>query len=455
MNLTITRRIRPYQRKLHEYLINTIGGRAFENAHRRWGKDEVALDVTCQTANLIGQIPNARVGSYWHCLPEYAQGRKAIWTAVNANTGKRRIDEMFPHELRENTNEQEMFIRFKSGSTWQVIGSDRYDTTVGAGPVGIVYSEWALANPSAWAYHRPMLEENNGWACFITTPRGRNHAKTMYDMAVKSPRWFAETSTVYDTQALTPEQIEEAKNEYIALYGEDLGNAQFEQEYLCSFNAAVMGAFYAKEMLAIRNEGRIQKLEVDPAIPIHTAWDLGVSDTTAIWVFQVLHGGIHVLDHYETSGVGAEHYCEWLNERGYKGGNDYVPHDAENQEWGSGRKRVDVLRDFNRKPRRVASVSVQDGIQAARKTLPIAKFDFKCEERGIAALEQYRREWDDKNKVFRLKPKHDWASNSADAWRYLSLAWQEYQPPAPKPQHTPDDYITAEDEDMDGDSWRI
>jgi hypothetical protein len=117
----------------------------------------------------------------WHCLPEFAQGRKAIWTAVNSHTGKRRIDEAFPHEFRENTSDNEMFIRFRNGSTWQVIGSDRYDATVGAGVAGITYSEYALSNPSAWAYHRPMLQENDGWAIFITTPRGHNHAKSMFD----------------------------------------------------------------------------------------------------------------------------------------------------------------------------------------------------------------------------------------------------------------------------------
>ena len=235
MSITsVERRIRWYQRPFHEYLVNTPCARAIEIAHRRWGKDEVVLAATCELAF-------KRVGSYWHCLPEYAQARKALWTAVNAHTGRRRIDEAFPPELRESTNDQEMFIRFKNGSTWQMIGSDRYDATVGAGVAGIAYSEWALANPSAWAYHRPMLEENNGWAAFITTPRGRNHAKSMYDMAVKSPRWFAEISSINETRALTSEQLDESLAEYIAIYGEDIGRAQFDQEYLCSFNAAILG----------------------------------------------------------------------------------------------------------------------------------------------------------------------------------------------------------------------
>ena len=166
--LRIERRVRWYQRPFHEYLVGG-GKRAIEVAHRRWGKDEIALSASCELAH-------QRIASYWHCLPEYEQGRKALWDAINAHTGKRRIDEAFPPEIRESKDEQKMFIKLKCGSTWQIIGSDRYDATVGAGVAGIVYSEWALANPSAWAYHRPMLEENNGWAAFITVtlPGGRN-----------------------------------------------------------------------------------------------------------------------------------------------------------------------------------------------------------------------------------------------------------------------------------------
>ena len=134
---TIERRVRWYQRPLHEYLANG-GKRAIEIAHRRWGKDEIALGVTCQLAH-------ERVGSYWHALPEYAQARKALWTAVNPHTGKRRIDEAFPPAVRETMNEQEMFIRLKNGSTWQLVGSDRYNALVGAGVAGVVFSEWALA----------------------------------------------------------------------------------------------------------------------------------------------------------------------------------------------------------------------------------------------------------------------------------------------------------------------
>src|SRR4051812_14449654 len=181
---------RGHQMALWNYL-QAGGRRAMAVWHRRAGKDEICLHhASCAAFK--------RTGNYWHCLPEFLQGRKAIWTAINAHTGKRRIDEAFPPVIRETINDNEMFIRFINGSTWQIIGSDRYDATVGAGVAGITYSEWALANPSAWAYHRPMLAENNGWAAFITTPRGHNHAKSMYDHAKSSKDWFCELLTAQD-----------------------------------------------------------------------------------------------------------------------------------------------------------------------------------------------------------------------------------------------------------------
>lgn len=416
--MEIERRIRWYQQAFHNHLVNTPSARAIEVAHRRWGKDEIVLAATCELAH-------KRIASYWHCLPEYAQGRKALWTAVNANTGKRRIDEAFPPEICESRNDQEMFIRLKCGSTWQIIGSDRFDTTVGAGVAGIAYSEWALANPSAWAYHRPMLEENNGWAAFITTPRGRNHAYSMYQMAKDNPRWFAEISSIHDTGALSPKSIDESLKEYIALYGEDLGRAQFEQEYLCSFNAAILGAFYAREMLAVRNEGRIRPVVAIPGQPVHTAWDIGVRDDTSIWWFQVHGGKVYILGCYTASGVGVDHYAEICHGKPWMRGIDYVPHDAKVKEWGTGKTRIETMQALGLNPQVIPLAGKLDGINAVRRMLPNTVFDPSCEDTGIAALEQYRREWDDEKKAFRANEVHDWTSHLSDAFRYLAMAWRE------------------------------
>lgn len=412
---------RSYQRPLWDYL-ERGGKRAIGIWHRRAGKDDVLLHRTAVAAF-------ERPASYWHCLPEYAQARKAIWAAVNPHTGKRRVDEAFPHAVRESTNEQEMFIRFKSGSTWQLVGSDRYNSLVGAGIAGVTFSEWALCNPSAWGYMRPMVEENSGWAAFITTPRGNNHAKAMYDMAKARRNWFAEILSIHDTGALTAEQLEEGLAEYISMYGEDMGRAQFEQEYECSFTAAILGAFYAREMRAVRLEERIQEIDAIADRPVHRAWDIGVRDDTSIWWFQVVGTQIFVLDCYTASGVGVDHYAEVIEkrhkERGWALGTDFVPHDAKVKEWGTGRTRVETMQQHGLKPSVIHLATKLDGINAVRRTLSRCVFHPRCEEEGIAALEMYRREWDDEKKTFKVNEVHDWTSHLADAFRYLALSWEE------------------------------
>lgn len=344
-----------------------------------------------------------------------------------------------------------MFMRFKNGATWQLIGSDRYNNLVGAGVAGVTFSEFALANPSAWGYIRPMLEENNGWATFISTPRGRNHFKSLLDMAKGNPNWFAQTLSVHDTEALTPQQIEESLAEYIALYGEDIGRAQFEQEYEVSFNAAILGAFYAREMVAVRKDKRIGEIEAMADRPVHRAWDIGVKDDTSIWWFQVVGGAVFVLDCYSQSGVGLDHYAEVIEQRrkehGWADGIDYVPHDARVKEWGTGRTRVETMQGFGLKPQVVSMASKLDGINAVRKTLPKCVFHTRCEEVGISALEQYRREWDDEKKAFKANEVHDWTSHLADAFRYLAMAWRD-PPSPPKPKEKPiyameDGYVLA------------
>jgi hypothetical protein len=423
-------RVRWYQRAFHEALVGDAHDRAIAVWHRRAGKDEIVLNATRDHSQ-------KRIGTHWHCLPEYAHARKVLWSAINAATGKRRIDEIFPHEIRETTREQEMFIQFKWGSTWQLIGSDAYDATVGAGPVWISYSEWALANPSAWAYHRPMLEESKGKAAFITTPRGNNHAKALYDYASKSDRWFAEMLTVEDTGALRQDQLAEALAEYQALYGLDFGRAYFEQEYLCSFSGAQVGAYFGAEMAKAEREGRMLDVPVDPRHPVHTVWDLGKAVNNPIFCFQAIGKWLRVVDFYRPESDDLEEWVVWLKERGYNGV-DYVPHDIANTEWGSRRTRLETLVQLGRNPRRIPKVSVADGLQAGRTAINSALFHTGDDEAGqrlalgIEGLKAYRREWDDELKTFRENPLKDWAEHIGSAGRYLGLAWrEEYVRPKP------------------------
>jgi len=421
---------RPHQMPLWNYL-HDGGKRAIAVWHRRAGKDEIALHHTAVSAF-------RKIGNYWHCLPEYAQARKAIWTAVNPHTGARRIDEAFPLELRESTNDHEMFIRLINGSTFQCIGSDQYSRTVGSSAAGVVFSEYALSNPSAWAYMRPMLEENDGWAVFITTPRGRNHAKALYDYAAQRDDWFSELLPVSATGALSVEQQANALAEYKALYGVDAGQAAYDQEYEVSFSASIPGSFYAAEMALVRAEGRIiADVEALPDRPVHRAWDLGVTDSTSIWLYQTQGGQIVLLDHITSNGVGVEWYRDELfrlyEQRGWMHGNDYVPHDAKVKEWGSGRTRVETMSGLGLSPMLVPLSTVEDGINAVRRMLPLCIFHPRCEDGGISALEQYRREWDDDKKCFKPTALHDWTSHPADAFRYLAMSYKPAPPRLIKP----------------------
>jgi hypothetical protein len=287
-----------------------------------------------------------------------------------------------------------------------------------------VFSEWSRANPSSWAYLAPILVENNGWALFITTPLGNNHAKSMYTMARNDPKWFAEVSTVADTNAIPHEAVQAQRKEYAALFGEVAGDALIEQEYYCSFDSVIPGSYYAKEMTICERERRICQVDIDRDLPVHSAWDLGVSDSTAIWCFQVNGPELQVVD---PSGHGAEHYTQWLNEQSYRG-IDWVPHDAKVREWGTGRSRLETLRMLGRKPRVVPAHNLPDGINAARLTIPLVRFDAGRCVRGIDCLKSYQAEWDESLRVFKKTPLHDWASHGADAFRYLAMAWREPMP---------------------------
>ncbi|WAL81324.1 hypothetical protein OYT13_15845 [Pandoraea sp. XJJ-1] len=448
---------RIYQGRLWNYLVSG-GKRAIDIAHRRWGKDDVCLHWSCVAAH-------DRIATYWHMLPMASQARKAIWEAVNPHTGRRRIDEAFPHELRASTRENDMLIRLKCGSTWQVLGSDNFDSLVGSPPAGLVFSEWALCNPAAWAYLKPILDENGGWAVFITTPRGKNHAHEMYEMARKNPKWFAEVSNVLKTGRFSRDELEEMRLEYVSMYGKDQGNAMFAQELMCSFDAAVLGAYYGEEMADAEREGRIGSVPHDPSLPVFTAWDIGRTDDTSIWFYQVAWGEIRVIDHFRASGKDPIHYAEACHGRkievseygvngkpvkwtfgapipesahriAYRYGRHWLPHDAKPKSFASLRSGLEQLRDFNINAAITPNLSVQDGIQSARATLKHCHFDEERCSFGIKSLKEYHREWDSDKKMFTDHPVHDWTSHAADAFRYLSLVWRnpESEKPAEKPR---------------------
>ncbi len=420
--------------------------------HRRYGKDEVELHKACVAAHPSPGAPmaNARIANYWHCLPRYEQARKAIWTAINPHTGKLRIDEAFPHELRANTRNDDMSITFQSGASWRVVGADNPDSLVGATPFGIVFSEWALSNPAAWGLLQPMLLENGGWADFVTTPRGKNHAHSLHQAALKNPLWFAETLTVDDTGALSAEQLAEVRKDYVALYGEDAAEALIQQEYYCSAEAAILGAYYGKEMAAAGREGRVTAVRADPRYAIHTAWDLGIkyANSMVIWFFQVLPGSrghaiVLVLGCYANSNYGIGHYAKVVQDFREKNGCmepgvDYVPPDARQREMGVfgedhlAKQRLEVMIECKLAPKVVSDHNPADAISAVRQIFPMCRFDETACGKGLDGLREYQTEWDDEKKIFNDRPLKNWASHYADGFRILALAFREVQAQAPQ-----------------------
>lgn len=412
------------QYKLWSYLING-GKRAVEVAHRRWGKDDAALHFTTVSAH-------HRVGNYWHMLPQYNQARKVIWDAVNPRTGKRRIDEAFPKALRKSTNKTSMSIEFLNGSIWQLVGSDNYNTYVGSPPVGITLSEWAISNPMAWAFLAPILEENQGWALFIYTSRGNNHGRTTYEHALENPAWFAQKLSAKDTPVFSPKQLENIREEYVRIYGYELGIALYEQEYLCSFEGAVFGAYLSREMRQARAETRIREIKYIPEIEVDTFWDLGVDDSMTIWFMQPVGSQYHFIDYYESTGYGLPHYAKVLKKKGYRYGNHYMPHDAAQREMSSGeiaKSRKEVAEGLGIKPvfivqrARNMDMIIQVHIPAMRDILSKCWFDEKKCAMGISALENYRAEYDEEKKVLSNRPEHDWSSHGSDAFRTFAVGY--------------------------------
>jgi hypothetical protein len=368
-----------------------------------------------------------RVGNYWYLLPQQEHARKAIWRAVDPHKGKRRIDLAFPPAMRSRVLENEMVIELNNGSTIQILGSDNYNALVGSPPVGIVLSEWALSDPQAWSYLAPALEENGGWSVFNGTPRGANHAKTLFDYAKTNPSWFCEKLTADQTGVFNREQLDRVEAESIAMYGLDHGRAIFRQEYFCDFEAAVLGTYYGHEMAAAEREGRICNVPVDPSVRVTTAWDLGIGDSTAIWFLRRVGKEIHVIDYYEASGQALSHYVQVLQKRGYFYERHILPHDVRARELSVGKSRLQVLESLGLRSGHDGRIDIaprqqnEEGINAVRMLLPRCWFDARKCKKGIEALKLYRTEWDDDKRIFKPRPLHDWTSHAADAFAYGAM----------------------------------
>ena len=379
--------------------------------HRRAGKT-VACVAELVLSALFTTKKDAR---FAYVAPQYNQAKDVAWMYV------KRLTADIPNVVY---NESELRADLPNGARIRLYGADNPDRLRGLYLDGVILDEYADMRPSVWgAIVRPMLADRKGWAVFIGTPKGHNEFYTKWQAASNDPAWHklmlrASTSGLLDAAEL---------KDIAATINED----QYEQEMECSFEAAILGAFYGKAMREAEDAGRICEVPYNPDFLVHTAWDLGFRDDTSIWFYQVIHGEIWLLEYHGSSGQSVEFYGLLVQSKRYKYGTHYLPHDARAKTLAAaGKSIVQQLAEFL--PVKTLSIvpelSVQDGIQAVRLMLDRCWWDKEKTEEGVESLKQYQREWDEEKKVFKDKPRHDWTSHAADAFRMLAVAWQEDAP---------------------------
>ena len=381
-------------------------------AHRRCGKTVLCINDLIYRA----LTDDKEDGRYGYVSPFYSQSKTIAWDYLLK----------FSRPVLAKANQSELWVELINGARIRLFGADNPDNLRGLYLDGVVLDEYADMKSSIFgAVIRPLLSDRNGYAVFIGTPKGHNAFWDIYQNAIKDDGWYVKTLRASQTGLLAHDELEDAKR----MMSED----QYLQEFECDFESAILGAFFGKEMRSITDAGRITDVPYDPLFPVHTAWDLGYSDDTTIWFYQVVHGEIHLLDYHSSNGQNIPYYVDVIKSRDYVYGTHWLPHDARAKTLASGGK--SIIEQLSEKIdiksfRIVPSLSLQDGIQAVRMALTRSWFDFKCDE-GIECLKQYQREYDDDKKMFRDKPRHDWTSHGADAFRMLAIAWKEEEKALP------------------------
>ena len=379
-------------------------------AHRRCGKTVSCINELIYKALIEGKED----GRYAYVAPYYSQAKNIAWDYLLR----------FSQPVLKKANQSELWVELINGARIRLFGADNADSLRGLYLDGIVLDEYADMRPRIWGeIIRPLLSDRKGWAVFIGTPKGHNAFWDLYNNATKDNNWYVKTLRADQTNLIGDEELADARKA--------MTPDQYEQEFLCSFEAAILGAFYGQEMRSVTDQDRITPIEYDPMFPLESAWDLGYSDDTTIWTFQVVHGEVRFLDYHTSNGKSIPYYTGYIQQKeleyNCKYDTHWLPHDAKAKTLASGGKSIIEQLSLKiplKSMRIVPNLSLQDGIQATRMMLLRSWFDPKCEE-GIECLRQYQREYDEDKKIFRDKPRHDWASHGADAFRMAAVAWKE------------------------------
>jgi phage terminase large subunit len=402
------RQFRAYRTRTQRYAVLV--------AHRRCGKTVACVQGLIDRSTTL-TLPHGR---YAYVGPYLSQAKETAWEYLKR----------FAEPIIASKNEGELWVETTKGDRIRIHGADNPDRLRGAYLDGVVLDEYADMRPSVYsAIVRPMLADRAGWATFIGTPRGRNEFHKIWTGAQGDPRWFAQMLRASETGLIAEQELADARR--------DMTPEEYAQEWECSFDAAIQGAYYGKEIAEAERSGRVCEVGREPTAPVNCSWDLGISDNglMALWVFQVVMGQIRVLDQYSNAGFGLEHYVRWLNDRGWGERTDWVPHDAKVRELGTGKSRIETLSSLGCKLELVPWLGRTDGINATRIELGRMWFNAATTAEGVEALRQYRTEYDERTKTFSDSPRRDWTTDIADAARYMAVAAREIAPPpiaAPK-----------------------
>ena len=388
-------------------------------AHRRAGKTVAAVnDIIRAAITYQGQR-----GLFGYVAPYRSQAKAVAWQYFLE----------FATPVTESKNEQELTITLFNGSQIRLFGADNADAMRGLGFDGLYLDEYGDFRPSVFGnVLRPSLSDKTGWCVFGGTPKGRNQFWDIYETAQRLPHdWFLLRLPASTSGLLPPGELAAARAQ--------LAEDQYLQEYECSFEAAIQGAYFGKEMREAQDQGRICQVPHDPGLPVYSSWDLGYRDDTAVWFYQLGRGEIRVIDFYAVSGEDIHDIAAVVTGKPYKYARHYLPHDARAKSLQTGKSIVEQLAAYLdiAKLAVVPDIGVQSGIQAVRMTLPRVWFDAeKCRE-GIEALRQYQREYDEDKKAYRQSPRHDWTSHPSDAFRMLCVSWQEVAEKTPATEVKP------------------
>ena len=406
INLSDTYTPREYQRDIFDAIENLGKRFALLCWPRRAGKD-----VTLWHLLLRQALKN--VGVYFYCLPTYSQGKTVIWQSIR-NDGLRIVD-MVPEDLIYKKNESNMSIELHNGSIIKLVGSDSYNkSNRGSNPKGIIFSEYAQADPEAFRVALSIVQNNNGFIIIQSTPFGHNDFYNLYKIALEDPQWFCQKLTVEDTKHIAVEDIQHMINTGVISY-------EFSrQEYYTDFNIGALGSFYGQYLIKARLDGRIGVVPYETHYHTYSVWDLGVSDSCAIIFFQVCEGGsIHIIDYYENNKLGLEHYCKYVLSKDYMYAQHFAPFDIGVQEFGTGITRLQLAQRMGIEFTVLPRAGLLDGIEAVRCTFSKFYINEATCERFISCMQNYSQEWDTKNNVYKPTPKHDAYSHGADCCRYL------------------------------------